>query len=292
MRHLLLLAILSGTSLPGCVPVTASRILARDLALADSRYSALPSTLVAGFTAEPGRTRTLTAAQLQRLARANGLDIENPADLCFELPVSRLKEDDAIAAMRRVLPPEAILKLLEIQTLAAPAGDLEFFLAGLEPSGLWRGDVKYAETKKTPVWARVAITINYSAVVAATDLPADLAIPAGALRVEQKTGPMLHELTAASIADVAGRAPKRPVRAGALIPVALLTDPPDVHRGDSVRVEVRSGPALLHFDAIADAPARRGAIVELRNPASGKTFKARLDSPSTATVELTGEPLL
>jgi hypothetical protein len=43
-----------------------------------------------------------------------------------------------------------------------------------------------------------------------------------------------------------------------------------------VRVEVRSGSALLHFDAVADAPAREGDMIELRNPVNGKSFRARL----------------
>lgn len=228
---------------------------------------------------------------MKRLAGANGLGIENPADLCFELPVSLLSEIDVIASMRRVLPPGSALKVLELQSTAVPAGNLEFSLAGLESSGLWRGHIQYAETKQSPVWARVAIAVTYSVVVAATDLPADTAIPADALRLEQRTGPLQHEITAAAIADVAGRAPKRSLKPGTPIAVALLTDPPTVHRGDSVRVEVRSGPARLHFDAIAEAPAFTGAIVELRNPANGKTFKARLDSPTTAIIEISGGPL-
>jgi len=287
MRHLLLFAALSA-----CHPVTGSRILARDLAGADAQYAALPSTLIAGFSAEPGAPRVFTAAQLRRLAAANGLKIENPADLCFEIPMSRLKEDDALSAMRRVLPPEATLKILEIQSAAVPAGNLEFPLSGLQSAGLWRGEVKYADTKTFPVWARVSLSVNYSAVVAAADLPADIAIPEGALRLEQRTGSLQHEITAATIAEVVGRAPKHLLRAGALIPIALLTEPPAVHRGDSVRVEVRSGPARLHFDAIAEAPAFKGAIVALRNPANGKTFKARLDSPNTAILQLGGVPSL
>lgn len=287
MIHLFLFA-----ALAACHPVTGSRILARDLAGADAQYAALPSTLVAGFSAEPGQTRILTASQLQRLAGAYGLKIENPADLCFELPVARLKEEDVASAMRRVLPLEATLKVLEIQSAVAPEGTLEFSLDNLEPSGAWRGYVKYADTKKAPVWARVAITANYTAVVAAADLPADVAIPASALRLEHRTGPLQHEAAAISIAEVEGRAPKRPLKAGALVLTGLLIDPPAVHRGDSVRVEVRSGPARLHFDAIVETPALKGAMVELRNPANGKTFKARLDSPSTATIELPGGPSL
>jgi flagella basal body P-ring formation protein FlgA len=285
MRRLLVYLALSASS-QACLPVSGSRILGRDLALADPRYSALPATLVAAFTAEPGKIRTLAAADLQRLAKANGLSLDNPEELCFEFPMRQVAEEDAVTAMRRVLPAEATLKVIEMQSARIPEGDLTFPLDGLDPAGMWRGYVKYAEARKAPVWARVAITVDYTAVVATTDLPADLPISAASLQLEKITGGLQREIAASSISEVAGRAPARLVKAGAPVPVALLVDPPAIHRGDPVRVEVRSGLARLHFDAIAEAPARKGAIVELRNPLNGKTFKARLDSPSSATIDV------
>ncbi|HWE49138.1 MAG TPA: flagellar basal body P-ring formation chaperone FlgA [Bryobacteraceae bacterium] len=290
MRKLLLLATVSATvsmsASAACVPVTGSRILARDLARADAQYAALPSTLVAGFNAEPGMTRTFTGAELQRLAKTNGIEISNPASLCFELPMQHLKPEDVTVAMQSVLPREASLKIIQIQSATVPAGQLEFPLNNLDSTGLWRGDIKYAEGKEAPVWARVAVTANYTAVVAATDLPAGAAIPVSALRIEQRIGPLQHEPAAASIADVAGRAPKRNLKAGMLVLASVLTTAPAVQRGDSVRVDVHSGPARLHFEAIVENPASTGSLVDLRNPANGKVFKARLDTPSTATVEL------
>lgn len=288
MRPLLLLTLLSGTAFSACLPVASSRILGRDLALADPRYAALPSTAIAGFNAEPGQTRTFTAAELQRLARVNGVHVDDPVDICVEFPLRQWTKDDVATAMRRVLPADATLEVLEIQSTATPAGELEFRLDGLEPPGVWRGHVKYAGTSQAPFWARATVTVQYSIVVAATALPADVPIPATALRFEEKTGPLHHEPAASRIADVEGRAPKRAIKAGEIIPVALLADPPAVRRGEPVRVEVRSGPARLHFDAIAEAPARLGAIVELRNPVNGKTFRARLESPATATIEVKG----
>ena len=219
-----ILYILASAALPACQPVAHARIFASDLALADSRYSGLPSTLFVGFNAEPGKNRTLTAAELNRLAVGNGLHVESPTPLCFEFPVKPLSKEDVIAAMRRSLLPGASFEVLELQHGPVPEGALEFPLPALDASGVWRGFVRFAESNKVPVWARVA----------------------------------------------------------------LHTEPPAVHRGDPVRVEVRSGAARLHFDAVAEAPASAGATVELRNPINGKTFKARLDSPRTAIVDLPG----
>src|SRR5579863_9918852 len=99
MTKFLLLAICtsiasSGSAYAGCIPVTGNRILGRDLALADPRFSALPASLTVGFAPPPGAERIYAAPELQRLARANGITVTGAGDICFELPMVHLKEDD------------------------------------------------------------------------------------------------------------------------------------------------------------------------------------------------------
>ena len=48
----------------------------------------------------------------------------------------------------------------------------------------------------------------------------------------------------------------------------------DVEAGDRVRVEVVSGAARLLFKANAESPGRIGDEVTIRNPQSGKAFRA------------------
>jgi flagella basal body P-ring formation protein FlgA len=78
------------------------------------------------------------------------------------------------------------------------------------------------------------------------------------------------------------------VKAGSAIPLAILADAPTVRKGDPVTVEVESGRARLLFEAVAEASACDGEIVALRNPSSGKTFKARLEAGSTALLVIAG----
>jgi flagella basal body P-ring formation protein FlgA len=282
--RLLLAAALPSLALAGCFPVTGPRILARDLALADSRFSALPSTLAVGFAPDPGSKRIYAAAELERLARANGIRLENPADICFELPLLHVREEDAEAAMRHSLPTDAELKIVELAKSDVPAGQLEFPLDGLEPASpaapgiqLWRGYVKYADTRRAPLWARVSILIRYTAVFANKDLPVNGIVDSAQVRIESRTGPLVREKPASRIEEVSGRLLKRGVSAGAPIPLASLTDLPAVRRGDSVQVDVESGGAHLRFTAVAESSANEGDMIELRNPLSGKTFRARLD---------------
>jgi flagella basal body P-ring formation protein FlgA len=205
-----------------------------------------------------------------------------------------LTEEDAAVAMRRSLPAEAGLKILELANFDVPAGLLEFPIEGLQPpeasnhgAQLWRGHMKYAETRRLSYWARVEVTIKFTAVVAGKDLPADVPIGAGSLRIETRAGPLEREKPATRIEDVQGRIPRRALKAGSVIPIAILADAPTVRRGDPVAVEVQSGLARVRFEAIAESAARDGDMVELRNPSNGKTFRARLDPGAKVLVVIT-----
>jgi flagella basal body P-ring formation protein FlgA len=279
----------------GCIPITGNRILGRDLAGADARFSALPATLTVGYAPAPGTKRVFTPLELQRIAKANGIQPADYRDICFELSMHHLTEEDATTAMRRSLPSEAVLKIVELESLDIPAGMLEFPVETLEPANaatygvqLWRGHVKYAETRLLAVWARVEVTVKVTVVVAGKDLPADAPIDGGSLRVETMTGTLPREKSATRIEDVRGRMPKRALKAGSVIPIAVLAEAPAVRKGDPVTVEVQSGSARLRFQAIADSAARDGDMVELRNPANGKTFRARLGPGPKAFVVITG----
>ena len=192
--------------------------------------------------------------------------------------------------MQDSLPEGATVRVHGVDQTEVPAGDIRFPISGLEAPGtpdrsqLWRGFVLYAENRRAPVWAQVELAVPVKSVVALTDLPAEIAIDPSALRLVTAQTSAPAEFSgngmASSVEEVAGRAPRVAVKAGTRIRRADLIEPPAVRRGGSIRVEVRSGTARLHFYALADAPARVGETVELRNPLSGKLFKARIESPS------------
>jgi flagella basal body P-ring formation protein FlgA len=290
IRVLLFLSV-SSIAFGACFPVGGDRIRGSDLASANSQFLSLPATLTVGFPPAPGAKRVFTVAELERLARTNGISLNNPEAICFELSMLELSEERVANSMRSSLPADAELKIIELEKLEVPAGVLEFPLSGLEPPApahptvqLWRGHMNYAGALKVACWARVEIIARFSAVVANKDLPLNAPIAAASLRIETRTGPLQPAKTAARIEEVAGRIPRRVWKANTPIPLDLLIDPPEVRRGDPVRVEVQSGTAHLQFDAVAESPASEGEMVELRNPFSGKTFKARLDRGSKAIV--------
>ncbi len=299
MKYLLML--MAVTASAACLPVTSDRILGRDLAMADPKFSALPPAMQIAYAPVPGVTRVFAIAELQRIAHANGITWPDGSEVCFEIPTHAPDDAEFIDSMHRSLPSAASLKLVEIGKAAIPPGRIEFPLAGLEPLAagndgvqLWRGFVQYTDTRRIPVWARVSVALSYASVVATHDLAANIPIDTAALRLETRTGPLNRPPVVARIEDVSGRVLQRPLKAGSEILLSLLDDPPAVHRGDSVKVEVRSGFAVLHFDAVAESTARTGEMAELRNPINGKLFRARIrpisGAPGSTAVIIVGAP--
>ena len=275
----------------GCFPATGNRILGKDLAAADARFASLPATLTIGFAPAPGTKRVFGLAELRRIARSNGIPPEVFTEVCFDLPMRALKAEDAVTAMRRGLPPSATLKVIEMPVVEVPVGQIEFPLNGLEPAlesnqgvQLWRGDVLYADTRRTSIWARVRVTEQYEAVIATRDLAAGTPIEPRSLRIETRTGPIERVKSADRIEDVQGRVARRAIKAGSPVPSAILAEAPAVRRGDAVSVEVQSGLAHLRFEAIAETAASGGEMVELRNPVNGKTFRAKLNPDGKAII--------
>lgn len=297
MKVLLLLMLASGMS-GGCMPVTGDRIFGRDLALVDPRFSALAPTLVLAAAPTPGMRRTLSAPELSRIARANGIPVTDPTEVCFEFPMRILALQDVLSAMRLSLPAAVELDVIDFPGTEVPVGKPMFPVSALGPvsvsdrgTRLWRGFVQYTATRRLEIWARVTLSQTISAVVAKRDLAAN--VPIGQDDVEARTwkAPFTQELHETLVADVIGRAPRKAVSAGSPIPVSILQPRLAVRRGESVKVEVLCGTAKLMLDAIAVREAREGELVELRNPSSGKLFLARMDAAKAVVLVSPGQKL-
>jgi flagella basal body P-ring formation protein FlgA len=291
MTKLLVLAgLVSSSAFCACIPIVGDRIYGSDLAAASPAFASLRPDLTIAYAPTPGAQRIFAVAELVRIARANRIEISEPgpAEVCFEIPMRPMNAEETLESMRRALPPEAELSVVELPKTNIPVGKLDFPLSGLEPNArggrVWRGSVRYGDTLRMPIWARVTVQRKYVAVVAAKDLPLNEPIDPSSLRMQPVTVPIDSDRLALRIEDVLGRVPRKAVRAGETIPIAILNLPPTVHRGDAVRVEVRSGSARLVFDAVAQGPACEGDMVELRNPTNGKTFRARLEDSGRAVI--------
>ncbi len=76
------------------------------------------------------------------------------------------------------------------------------------------------------------------------------------------------------------------IRTSAPLPPAEPRAPRDVAAGDTVQVEVRSGGTRLLSEARADSAGRRGDFILVRNPDSGRRYRARVEGRGKVLVSL------
>ncbi|MBZ5591171.1 MAG: flagellar basal body P-ring formation chaperone FlgA [Acidobacteriia bacterium] len=273
-----------------CVAVDGDRILARDLASAAAAFTTVEPDTELGYAPAPGAIRTLHAAELKRMiARHGGTPGGEVGPLCIERATLPLTPVSLEAALRTAVGnPEARIELLDWSREAAPRGEIQFPQGGLAAfrggEGIWRGYVRYGSSRRFGIWARVRVSVRQQRVVARVGLPAGKPIGPEQLAVEEVDAFPFGAQPAASPDDVVGRVARRSMLAGALIFPGWLEAPQEIHSGDTVVVEVSSGQARLSFEARAAAGGRRGDWIPVRNPATGKTFRARVESAGKVAI--------
>ena len=292
-----LLMALSG--LPaGCHTISSNVIVARDVAAVAPGFAQVPADFRIGYVPGSGAPRILHGADLQRLAKNQGVEIPDLPDVCLALHTFIPQPGDIRSAIRETLEdvPGIATAGIEISASSqqpAPFGKLTFPRTGMQrPSGsqpeiLWRGYVHHADGD-FPVWARVRIIANMTRVVATANIPGGKPIQKNQVRLESCEDSLLDETTARNLDEVIGYLPKNLLRAYFPIRKTQLSPPPDVAKGGLVDVEVFAGAAHLVVKAKAQADGFKGSTILMRNLASGKDFSAIVAGKNRVTV---GDPV-
>jgi len=275
--------LLLAAALAACVPVDGERIGAAELAAADPAFAALPADVSLGYAPAPGTYRSLAASELGELAARYGITRQGTGSVCFKRRTHVLTPEGITAAMRTTLGAEAEIEILDFVRAPVPAGELVFpadrISAAVDGTVIWRGYIRRGEKNRTPVWAKARVRGSFRQVVAVEDLKPGKPVLAAALREETRQGIPPSGAAAERIDQVAGRVPQRIIRAGTPVPLAAMAPPNEVEHGQTVNVEVRCGATRLVFDGMAGSDGRRGQMVTVRNPASGKVFRALVEGP-------------
>jgi hypothetical protein len=210
-----------------CLVVEGDRILMADLAKAVPEFSAAAGGEAIGLAPAPRMVRRFFAPEIERLAKAHGIEVPPGATACFEGAAEVLTEARVLEALAKAEPDgETRISLVEFSRYPVPHGELEFGPAPQAANGqpvLWRGRVNFGVNRSAEVWARVRLA--------------------------------------------------RPSR--------------EVERSDTVAVEVRSGAALLKFDAQAESGGKAGERVTVRNPGTGARFSAEVEAKGKVMVDAT-----
>jgi len=277
-----------------CQFVRGEHITGADLARAIPAFAAIPKDTMAGYSPAPGSRRLFQFAELNRIGAGYHVSVPEEAKACFEWKLQTVDESTVRMAMRESLrAPDAQVEILSLSKTLAPEGSIEFPVSGLSAAAsvdpatpvLWRGYVSYAKSRRFALWARVRLSITMTRVVATTALLPNSPIAAGQIRLETYEDFPLQNDIARSIEEVVGRLPRRGIRQGLPVFRTDLMDPFLIQRGDQVQVTAISGAAQLQLtDAIAQTSGRQGDLISLKNPRSGKIFRARVEGKGKAIV--------
>lgn len=268
-----------------CIAIAggADRITAGDLGL-----QGVDAAAVVGLAPAPGVQRVFRVAELQRIAARLQATAAPESDVCVERRTVVLDAARLMEAMQKQ-SPDARIEVIDFSRVRVPEGELEFPLSGLRQTadgGYWSGFVRYAGGRRFLVWAKVKVRTSSARVVAAEALKPGQVLAASQLRIETRdefsTAPPV-----VSIEDAVGKVLRRAVPAGAEIQQQWLAAPPDISRGDTVRVEVHSGAAVLAFEGKAEAGGSVGQSIAVLNPDSKKKFQARIEGKGRVSVRST-----
>jgi flagella basal body P-ring formation protein FlgA len=277
-----------------CETIANDRIVGEDLAKALPGFSnKIPGDAVIGFSPTPGARRIFKSLELQRIGAPYGVTVAPDAEACFEWSLQQLTDDVVRASIRQSLQmPDARVDVLSVSRSAAPAGKVVFPISGLLASTLsgpdtavtWRGEVLYHGSRTFSIWARVKISSTMTRVVATELILPGQTVGTKQVRVETYDDFPLRNDIARNLDEVIGRMPRRAIRMGLPVFRLDLIEPFQVLRGELVDVTAIAGAAQLHMPALAEMQGRQGDMISLKNPRTGKIFRARIEGKDKALV--------
>jgi flagella basal body P-ring formation protein FlgA len=276
-----------------CEMINGDQITGQDLGRVVPAFAHMPGDAVLGYSPAPGARRVFTFPELAQIGGRYNVAVPRDSEACFEWKLQVVNEDTVRAAIRETLQaPEARVDVLAVSKSQAPAGKLVFPLSGLSASSLidpatpvtWRGEVVYHGSRKFTVWARVRVSATSTRVVATELLlPGQTVLPRQ-VRIETYDDFPLRNDISRNLEEVVGRVTRRAIRTGLPVFRMDLMEPFLVQRGETVEVTAISGPAQLQMEAVAETSGRQGDVISLKNPSSGKVFRARVEGKDRALV--------
>src|ERR1019366_4912833 len=88
---------------PGCHTISSEVIFARDVAAVIPGFSRVGGDFRLGAVADSGAPRIFEGVELQRIARNQGVELQDLPDVCFALRVFVPQPDEIRAALRKTL---------------------------------------------------------------------------------------------------------------------------------------------------------------------------------------------
>jgi len=276
-----------------CLAIHSDQITGEDLGRALPAIARIPHDAIIANAPAPESERIFAWPELQRIGRQYGVELPVRTRVCFEWKMRSLSADDVRAAIRESLQgQDARIEVLAISKSKAPEGKLVFPLSGLSASTnmdattpvSWRGEVVYDSSHRFTVWARVRLATATTRVVAKELLLPGETVDASQVEIQTVDDFPLRNNITHRLDEVIGHAPLRALKPGMPVLRTDLVEPLQIRRGESVLVTAVSGAAQLRMEAVAENSGKQGDMISLRNPRSGRSFRARVEGKDQALV--------
>src|ERR1700676_385645 len=268
MRTIFIASVVVALVHAGCVAVASERILVRDVREAWPLLEGLDQETMIGFAPRPGVQRILSARELIVIAQKHGLDPVSSIvpSVCVERVVRPISSEEMRAALLSAIGlTDVQLGLVEFSREPLPPGHLEFRPVNLgRPPGdnpeipvIWRGVLRYDHQSSAAVWAKVRVSVGCALLVAAEDIPAGTLIKVTQVKEVQGRQPPFLPLCRKSPEEIIGKIARWRIPAGQRFAPGALDEPTEISKGDTVRVMVVDGSAMLSLDAIAQSSGKQ-----------------------------------
>ena len=295
--HLLLLLYAVPAGASALRPATALQgptVMLRDL-FDDSGANA---NRVLGPGPAPGGRIVVEARQLEAIARQFGVDwrpVSSGDRAVLEWPGRPVRREDAMAAIRAALIAAGASPDCEI---ALPGFNPPIVPAGASPRpvvtqmdydpalGRFTATLSVLGEGMAPIDSRVGgqVEDTIEVPVAVARLTAGSVAGPADLRMARVHVSAVHVEVARDLERVIGMQLKRQTQAGAPIPVADLTRPIQVGRGDSVRLRLETGGLTLNGQGVALDSGAAGDRIKVRNISSQAVIEAEVLSAGAVRV--------
>ena len=280
-----------------CVEIDDDRVHARHLRERVPEFQQLPADAVFGLAPRPGVRRLLPAYELSAFARKNLISLTDAREFCMirtSMVLTAERMQQLLAASFQAFAASegpVTVELIDFMKTAVPTGTVEFLKGGISRSDLqgtrlWRGSIVSPGGSRYPIWVRVRLQQDYKIVVAQGTIAPGSSISETQVAVETRRMP--YQESAAFFADqalVAGRTAIRQIQDGQAVLRKDIVAAREIQAGDTVAVTAFAGAAHLTLEAKAETAGLRGGSILLKNPLSGKKFRATVIGPGHASVQ-------
>ena len=273
-----------------CHPITGDWIYGRDLIAAAPSLAGLPPDLPVSYSPVPGLERVFHPAELRRLAAAHHISgAEITENICFAWPLVPHTRERIVTAIEQTLyGRHPRVDVVDWSLAPVPAGDLVFPLSGLSALSdkpvIWKGYLAYAGKRRFSTWANVRVAIREPHLISSVPLRVGDSISGAEVKTEIYEGPILREKALSTPDRLLGLRARRDIPAGAALFEEQFEAAKDVERNELVTVLIEAGAAHIETQGVAIWAGRRGDVISVRNPQTGRIYRARVEQKGVVRV--------